>query len=66
MKHNLKITAIIIGMFILTQFIGIYVVNYYSPVKIINGNITEVNAPNLPFGLETPTLKETEIGRAHV
>jgi len=59
MKHNLKVTAIILGMFILTQFIGIYVVNYYSPVKIINGNPTNVKAPNLPFGLETPQLKGT-------
>jgi presenilin-like A22 family membrane protease len=29
MKHNLKITAIILVMFILTQFIGLFVVNFY-------------------------------------
>ena len=43
MKHNLKITAILLIMFVLTQFIGIYVVNHYS---------AEEEA--LPFGLETP------------
>lgn len=30
MKHNPKITAIILAMFILTQFIGLYVVDHYS------------------------------------
>ena len=58
MKHNLKITAIILGMFLLTQFIGLYVVNFYSPTRIIQGEITNVSAPELPFGLETPELKE--------
>ena len=30
MKHNLKITLVLLGMFVLTQFIGLYVVNHYS------------------------------------
>jgi presenilin-like A22 family membrane protease len=45
-------------MFILTQFIGIYIVDSYSSVKLIDGNIFEVDSPDLPFGLETPELKE--------
>ena len=45
-------------MFILTQFIGIYIVDYYSSVKVVQGNIFEVDSPDLPFGLETPELKE--------
>ena len=59
MKHNLKITFILLAMFIATQFIGIYVVNNYSSVKISNGVSINVSAPSLPFGLETPELKET-------
>ena len=59
MKHNLKITFILLAMFIATQFIGIYVVNNYSSVKISNGVSVNVSAPSLPFGLETPELKET-------
>ena len=47
MKHNLKITAIILIMFIITQFIGIYVVNHY---------FSEEN--KLPFGLETPEIEK--------
>ncbi len=47
MKHNLKITAIILLMFIITQFIGLYVVDYYS---------SEEN--KLPFGLEPPKVEK--------
>ncbi|HUW43561.1 MAG TPA: presenilin family intramembrane aspartyl protease [Bacillota bacterium] len=45
MKHNLKITILILGMFILTQFIGIYVIDHY----LNEGN-------NLPYGLEPPQI----------
>ncbi len=43
MKHNPKITAILLVMFILTQFIGLYVINHYIQED-----------KNLPYGLETP------------
>ena len=58
MKHNIKITAILLLMFIITQFIGLYVVNHYSSTKIIDGKIVNVAAPSLPLGLETPELRE--------
>ena len=57
MKHNLKITFIILAMFLLTQFIGIYIVDFYSSVKVIDGQVVDVDAPDLPFGLETPDLE---------
>jgi len=57
-KHNIKITAILLLMFIITQFIGLYVVNHYSSTKIIDGKIVNVAAPSLPLGLETPELRE--------
>jgi len=47
MKHNLKITAIILIMFVLTQFIGIYVVNHYLQEK-----------NDLPYGLEPPEIEK--------
>jgi presenilin-like A22 family membrane protease len=47
MKHNVKITAILLAMFVVTQLIGIYVVNYYAPVET-----------TLPFGLEPPEQPE--------
>ena len=43
MKHNPKITLILISMFLVTQLIGIYVVDYYLPDDKV-----------LPFGLDTP------------
>jgi len=47
MKHNLKITFILLTMFIVTQFIGLYVVNHY------------VNQEHeLPYGMETPEIQE--------
>ncbi|MBS3071135.1 MAG: hypothetical protein A2639_00430 [Candidatus Staskawiczbacteria bacterium RIFCSPHIGHO2_01_FULL_34_27] len=46
MKHNTKITLIILGMFLITQFLGIYVVNHY-----INNE--------LPLGFETHEIEET-------
>lgn len=56
MKHNLKITLIILGMFILTQFIGLYVVNFYSPIRVVDGQQINVSSPKLPFGMESPEI----------
>ncbi len=47
MKHNLKITAILLVMFIVTQMIGIYTVNHY----LVPDNV-------LPFGLEPPKIEK--------
>ena len=58
MKHNLKITAILLIMFVITQFIGLYVVNHYSSVKVVDGNVINVPAPGLPFGLEPPKVEK--------
>ncbi len=47
MKHNLKITFILLAMFLVTQFIGIYVINHY------------INQDNeLPFGLDSPEIEK--------
>lgn len=60
MKHNVKITIVILVMFLLTQFIGLYVVNSYSTQKVIDGNITKINATKtLPYGMEVPELEKT-------
>jgi presenilin-like A22 family membrane protease len=45
-------------MFILTQFIGLYVVDHYSGTKVVDGQITDVNNPDLPFGLKSPEIKQ--------
>ena len=59
MKHNLKITAILLAMFVITQFIGLSVL-HANPLKIdkeINGTIEEVSNPYLKWA--TPPEPET-------
>ncbi|MFH1425739.1 MAG: presenilin family intramembrane aspartyl protease [archaeon] len=58
MKHTIKITLILLGMFFLTQMIGIFVVGQYSP-KIIqtidaDGNQINITSYNLPYGMDPP------------
>lgn len=48
MKHKLTIVFIILSMFVITQFIGLYVVNHYSE-----------NPNDLPYGLEPPQLNQS-------
>ena len=43
MKHNIKITVILILLFVLTQFIGLFIISFYnSPLK------------TLPYGMQPP------------
>lgn len=50
-------------MFIVTQLIGLYVINYYSPVKIVNNVQVNVSTPNqLPLGLQPPVQIQQENG----
>jgi presenilin-like A22 family membrane protease len=46
MKHKPKITIILLTMFLVTQFIGLYVVNHY---------IAEEN--DLPYGMDQPEIE---------
>jgi len=58
MKHNIKITIVLLAMFVVTQFIGLYVVDHYSPVKIVNGEIQNISAPDLPYGMKSPEIEK--------
>lgn len=59
MKHNLKIACIILAMFLVTQFIGIYVTGFYSGFGFVNGKYTEnVQNNTLPFGLDSPKIED--------
>ncbi|MFZ1970999.1 MAG: presenilin family intramembrane aspartyl protease [Candidatus Nanoarchaeia archaeon] len=58
MKHNWKITILLLSMFIVTQLIGLYVINYYSPVQVVNHIEQNTTAPPLPFGLEPPAVPQ--------
>ena len=55
MKDKLSITLILLSMFLLTQFIGLFVVNAYAPQMVLDPTTGEqIQAPgnNLPFGLQ--------------
>ncbi|MCK4647874.1 hypothetical protein KAT24_03030 [Candidatus Pacearchaeota archaeon] len=45
-------------MFLLTQFIGLYVIDNYSSTRIVNGEIVNASAQALPYGLETPEIEK--------
>jgi len=69
MKHSWKITSILLLMFLVAQFIGLYVVNQYSPIQqvIVNPETGEVKnitlEQNLPYGMQPPQdiKKETSL-----
>lgn len=58
MKHSIKIIALLLGMFFITQLIGIAVINSYSPrveqVTNEEGIIINKTTYNLPYGMDPP------------
>lgn len=59
MKHNVKITLILLSMFLITQFIGLYVINS-DPFHItteVNGAIETVSNPVLSW-IEPPKIEQ--------
>lgn len=58
MKHNLKITIILLAMFIITQFIGLAVLHadIFHIEQEINGTIQQVSNPQLSW-IQPPELK---------
>jgi len=53
MKHNVKVTAILIAMFFIAQLVGIFVSSVYLPETKVVGNET-ITEYNLPYGVEPP------------
>ena len=58
MKHPKKLTLILICLFLVSQILGLFVINNYSP-KVIqvddgSGNYVNVTKYNLPYGTEPP------------
>jgi presenilin-like A22 family membrane protease len=63
MKHNIRITLLLLAMFLVTQFIGLAVIQAYSPhveefVNATTGAIENVTIlPQLPYGMQPPEMK---------
>ena len=58
MKHSIRITLILLCMFLVAQFIGLAVINSYNPhqteVQNENGTLTNTTTYNLPYGMGPP------------
>ncbi len=58
MKHSIAIVVLLLGMFFITQLIGIAVINQYTPKieQVIDeqGNLTNITTYNLPYGMDPP------------
>ena len=64
MKHKVTITLILLTMFLVTQFIGLFVVNAYTPIEITDPltNQTNISTANqLPYGLEPEEQEDLNI-----
>lgn len=63
MKHDLKITLVLLAMFLATQIIGLIVIDAYSPLKTIqvkiDGKVVEKTTGGnitLPYNMEPPKM----------
>jgi len=63
MKHNVRVTLILLGMFLIAQLVALAVINAYSPhtTQVINqttGIVQNVTTtPQLPYGMQPPEIK---------
>ncbi|MDO8517122.1 MAG: presenilin family intramembrane aspartyl protease [Nanoarchaeota archaeon] len=62
MKHKIKVTFILLALFLIIQFIGLYVVNVYTPIKqeVINtqtGISENITINELPYGMQAPEFQ---------
>ncbi|MFH0831601.1 MAG: presenilin family intramembrane aspartyl protease [archaeon] len=64
MKHNLKITALLLAMFLFTQLLGLAVINAYSPrieKVFVNGTVQNVTVQTeIPYGMQPPEMQPWE------
>ncbi len=62
MKHSLKVTLILVAIFLLAQIIGLAIVDQYVAERVVNETSGEVNVTykNLPMDLERPQVEESQ------
>jgi len=70
MKHEVKITALLLAMFFVTQLIGLAVIGAYAPKTVSktleNGTVVqEVQNVTIPYGMEPPQM-EPRIGFVNI
>ncbi|MBW2997869.1 hypothetical protein KY349_06020 [Candidatus Woesearchaeota archaeon] len=63
MKHSLTITLILVGIFFLSQIVGLSIINQYVAEKVVNettGEVINVTYSELPLNLERPEVEESQ------
>ncbi len=64
MKHNIKVTLILISFFLAAQYVGLFIVDQYMTIDVVFDEITGERTHNmtaaeeLPAGLERPEVSE--------
>jgi presenilin-like A22 family membrane protease len=70
MKHEIKVTILLLLMFITTQLIGLVVIDAYAPKTAeiaVNGTVTNITVANeIPYGMQPPEMKKAEISLANI
>ena len=70
MKHEIKVTILLLLMFITTQLIGLVVIDAYAPKTAeiaVNGTVTNITVANeIPYGMQPPEMKKAEISLVNI
>jgi presenilin-like A22 family membrane protease len=62
MKHNIKVTLILVAIFFISQLLGLFIVSKYVAQKTINpetGLVENVTYKNLPLEMQRPEVEES-------
>ncbi len=61
MKHSSKIITILVALFLITQYTGLYIISSYSTktIQVVDGKeITNLTWASLPYQIERPDLNQ--------
>ncbi|MBU2560862.1 MAG: hypothetical protein KKD17_01075 [Nanoarchaeota archaeon] len=63
MKHTVVITLILVGVFFLSQIVGLAITNQYIAEKVVNettGEVINITYSGLPFDMQRPEVEESK------
>ncbi|MBW2972539.1 hypothetical protein KY359_05880 [Candidatus Woesearchaeota archaeon] len=63
MKHTVVVTLILVGVFFLSQIVGLAITNAYMTERVVNettGEVINVTYSGLPFDMQRPEVEESK------
>lgn len=57
MKHDLKVTLLLVFIFLLAQITGLAITNQYVSIEEVNGTVNVTSVSDLPGGIERPEVE---------